>query len=170
MMMCGLWGSQSMTGCIPLFVFLSMSFVTVLKQTQAQTRDPCRKDSVFIYSDNTKWLFIQCGRGGPGLQGLWGVKEGIKHTPLSSDGSHAATHSLAGFQVGRDGSRKVLRTEASVRNRLKDNNSQILVFRLQSDWRRLLSNPVISGEALLSYVGLRIIGDQQQVWVRGGSP
>lgn len=68
-----------------------------------------------------------------GLQGPWGKRKGSNmlhsspnHTPLSSAGSHASTHSLAGFQVGK--SRKDLHKEASVSN---DNNSRILVFRLK---------------------------------------
>lgn len=60
-----------------------------------------------------------------GLQGPWGKRKGSNmlhsspnHTPLSSAGSHASTHSLAGFQVGR--SRKDLHKEE-----LKDSSFQI---------------------------------------------
>lgn len=88
--------------------------------------------NVFTVTTPSDYIYTQCSRGAPGTVG---EKEGIKHaplhsspnhTPLSSAGSHASTHSLAGFQVGR--SRKDLHKEASVSN---DNNSRILVFRLK---------------------------------------
>lgn len=86
--------------------------------------------NVFTVTTPSDYIYTQCSRGAPGTvgerKGSNMLHSSPNHTPLSSAGSHASTHSLAGFQVGR--SRKDLHKEASVSN---DNNSRILVFRLK---------------------------------------
>lgn len=70
-----------------------------------------------IYSDKTKWLYIQCARGGSRAPGSVGEKD---YTPLYSAASHASTHSFVGFS-GLQGQVQDRSThkEASVCNRLK---------------------------------------------------